>query len=81
MGPIEESVRLNVSAIDTTHPMSDALAEMAFGLARSLDNGAGLGESAVNRELRATLADLASMTAEDNDNLTATLSTPVRDDS
>jgi hypothetical protein len=79
MGPIEESTRLNVAALPTTHAMSDALAEIAFRLATSLDKGAGLAEAAVSRELRAVLAELASVTSEDDDNLTASLSAPVRD--
>lgn len=79
MGPIEESTRLNVAALPTTHVMSDALAEIAFTLAESLDKGAGLAEAAVSRELRAVLAELASVTSEDDDNLTASLSAPVRD--
>lgn len=78
MGSIEESVRLNLAMLETSHPMSDALKDMALGLARSLDKGAGLGEAAVNRELRATLAELTAMT-EDDDDLAASLSAPVRD--
>lgn len=78
MGPIEENVRLNVSVLPADHPMSDALAEMAYGLAKTLDEGAGLIQASVNRELRAVLADLASTVDEgDDDDLSALLSATV----
>lgn len=78
-GNIENMVRLNISGLATQHPMSDSLSEMAYGLARSLDRGAGLAEAAVNRELRATLADLVHSPKGDEDDLSDLLSTPVRD--
>ena len=81
MGAIEESVRLNLAALTTTHPMSDALADLAIRLARSIDAGAGMAEAAVSRELRATLAELVSTTDDGDDNLSASLSSPVRDTS
>lgn len=60
--------------------MGEALAEMAITLARSLDEGAGLATAAVNRELRANLLELARMAVDDDDDLDAALSTPIRDD-
>lgn len=78
-GSIESMVRLNIAGLSTQHPMSDALSEMAYGLAATLDRGAGLAEAAVNRELRATLADLVHSTRGDEDDLSDLMSTPVRD--
>lgn len=78
-GPVETKVRQDVDALVTVHPMGEALAEMAFTLARTLDQGAGLAVAAVNRELRANLVELASM-AEDDDDLEDRLSAPLRSD-
>lgn len=76
---MESKVRQDVAALVTAHPMGEALAEMAFTLARTLDNGAGLATAAVNRELRANLVELARMGVPDDDDLEDRLSTPVRD--
>lgn len=57
--------------------MGEALAEMAFALARTLDEGAGLAVAAVNRELRANLLELSGMVDDDDDDLGAILSTPM----
>jgi hypothetical protein len=59
--------------------MGEALAEMAYRLARTLDEGAGLAVAAVNRELRANLVELARMGVPDDDDLEDRLSAPVRD--
>lgn len=75
-GPVETKVREDVSRLITAHPMGEALAEMAFTLARTLDEGAGLAIAAVNRELRANLLALASMIDGDEEDLDAMLSTP-----
>ena len=79
-GPVERTVRSDIAALVTLHPMGEALAEMAITLARSLDEGAGLATAAVNRELRANLLELARMAVDDDDDLDAALSTPIRDD-
>lgn len=79
-GPVEAKVRADIAALISTHPMGEALAEMSFTLARSLDAGAGLAIAAVNRELRANLVELARLGVADDDDLDAALSTPVRDD-
>jgi hypothetical protein len=86
-GQIEAMVRANISHLDTNHPMRDALAEMAYELARLLDIVPHPGivtdsrdHAALNRELRATLAELAGATSgEDDDDLSVSLSSPVRD--
>lgn len=79
-GPVERKVRQDIAALVTAHPMGEALAEMAFALARALDEGAGMATAAVNRELRANLVELASQAVDDDDDLEARLSTPLRDD-
>lgn len=79
MGPIEQQVRADVGALMTAHPMGESLAEMAYGLARTLDAGAGMATAAVNKELRLTLDDLRRLGVTDDDNFEAELSAPVRD--
>lgn len=78
-GLIEENVRSNIAMLNTGHPMRDALAELAYRLARSLDVGAGMLEAATSKELRAVLAELASVPGHDEDDLAADLSSPVCD--
>ena len=74
-GRVESKVRSDVGALVSTHPMGEALAEMAFTLARTLDEGAGLATAAVNRELRANLIELSRLSS-DTDDLDRELSTP-----
>ncbi len=74
-GPVEAKTREDVAALVTAHPMGESLAEAAYVLARTLDDGAGLSTAAVGRELRAYLTELASMGVEDDD-LDADLSAP-----
>lgn len=79
-GDVETKVRQDVGALITEHPMGEALSEMAFKLARTLDEGAGLAVAAVNRELRANLVELARLeVSSDDDDFGDALSTPVRD--
>lgn len=77
-GPVETKVRQDVDALVSAHPMGEALAAMAFSLARALDEGAGMATAAVNRELRANLIELASQGVNDDDDLEADLSAPLR---
>ncbi len=79
-GPIEATVRRDVSHLITEHPMGESLAEMSFALARTLDEGAGLAVAAVNRELRANLTELAGLGVAGDSDLDALLSTPGGDD-
>jgi hypothetical protein len=79
-GPVETAVRADVASLVTAHPMGDAIAEMAFTLARTLDAGAGLAVAAVNRELRANLLELARLGVDDGDDLGDELSAPVRNE-
>jgi hypothetical protein len=75
-GPVEARVRDDVEKLLTAHPMGESLAEMAFTMARTLDDGAGLAVAAVSRELRATLVELARLGVGDDDDLDAELSAP-----
>lgn len=68
MGPIQQRVHADSAAsMATSHPMGEALSAMALALAVSLDRGVGMQEAAVNRELRATLVDLARTKVGDDD--------------
>lgn len=75
-GPVEAQVRRDVGALISTHPMGEALAEMSYALARTLDEGAGLATAAVNRELRTNLLEMARLGVADDDDLEARLSQP-----
>jgi hypothetical protein len=77
---VERKVREDVGALITAHPMGESLAEMAYSLARTLDEGAGLSTAAVNRELRANLVELSRLAVESDDDFADELSAPVRDD-
>ena len=72
----QQRVHADLAALMTSHPMGEALSAMALALAVSLDRGAGMQEAAVNRELRATLDDLARMKVGDDDELDSLLSAP-----
>ena len=80
IGPVERKVRADIGALITAHPMGEALSEMAFALARALDEGAGLATAAVNRELRANLLELSRLAVDGDDDLADELSAPVRDE-
>jgi hypothetical protein len=57
-GPVERAVRRDVRALGDLGGVQRSLAETAFNLARTLDEGAGMAAAAVARELRATLETL-----------------------
>ena len=76
IGPVERKVRADIRALITAHPMGEALSEMSYNLARVLDDGAGLATAAVNRELRANLAELSRLADDGNDDLADELSSP-----
>ena len=78
-GAIELKVRSDVDALLSEHPMGESLAEMAFALARRLDDRHAtkdLAVAGISKELRETLVELASMKAGDDDDLAAALSVP-----
>jgi hypothetical protein len=57
-GPVELAARRDVRALGDLAGIQRSLAETAYRLARTLDDGAGLATAAVARELRATLISL-----------------------
>ena len=78
-GAIEAQVRTDVDALLASHPMGDSLAELAFMLARRLDDARGtkdLAVAGISKELRETLLALAATKAGDDDDLAAALSVP-----
>ncbi len=78
-GPVEARVRADIGALVTSHPMGEALSEMAFTLARRLETCEPKEAAAINRELRANLLELASMAVADDDDFESEMSTPFRD--
>jgi hypothetical protein len=77
-GALESTVRFDVRELGRlTGGVQRSLAEAAYVLARSLDEGAGMSAAAINRELRATLDDLVKGAAGDDDDDLAGLATAV----
>lgn len=81
-GPVETKTRVDVAALGDSHPMGEALGEMAFALARRLDASRNLeaAESraigAITKELRACLVEISRLVEPDDDGLEDELSTP-----
>lgn len=77
-GSIEKQVRADIAALVTSHPMGESLAEMAFGLARTLDAAVmnPLALAGINKELRETLCELARLADSGDDDFAASLSMP-----
>jgi hypothetical protein len=81
---VERKVRADIAALITTHPMGEAITQMALTLAAAMDRITETGKGlmvlpAVNRELRDNLAELARLAVNDDDPLADELSAPVRD--
>jgi hypothetical protein len=75
---IEAQVSADIAAMVSGHPMGEALTAVALMLARRLDMCVDdRSAPPLAKELRATLAELASMRDGDDDDLDAALSTPV----
>ena len=79
-GLLEAKVRADLEALTTSHPMGEALSEMALGLARRLDSECKLTPSMANafKELRETLCELARLADGDDDGLSDALSVPTQ---
>ena len=86
-GSVTEKVRQDIEALVSSHPMGEALAEIALALAGEMDRGVACKKcggavssptAALSRELRSTLIELASQAVADDDDLEARLSAPVR---
>lgn len=73
-GPVERSTMEDVDRLRSEHPMATSLRHMSLNLARALDRGSE-SPSAVNRELRTNLAELARVRGDD-DSLADDLSEP-----
>ena len=70
MGPVEEAVRSDIEQLGDLVGVEPALSEMAYRLAREIDAGGGEDGkqlAQLNRELRATLAQLVEGRAEGDD--------------
>lgn len=76
-GPLESKVRRDVETLSTAHPMGESLAELAYFLARALDDGVeDKSLAAVSRDLRMTLIELARLGVPDDDGFSANLGVP-----
>lgn len=74
MGPVETAVREDIEALGDLVGVEPTLSEMAYALAREIDSGGGDDGKLLpqlNRELRATLAQLLEGRGaeEDDDDL------------
>lgn len=77
VGPVEGKVRADLEALVSSHPMGEALAEMALELARKIDAGVeDKSLAGISRELRANLVELSRLAVEADDDLSADLSKP-----
>lgn len=74
-----DKTRSDIAALVTAHPMGESLAAIAESLAARLDDPDEKSPAAVAKELRATLLALAEGVVDDDDDLDALLSSPVRD--
>ncbi|GIH27625.1 hypothetical protein Aph01nite_59350 [Acrocarpospora phusangensis] len=82
-GPVESAVRKDLAEIGLEAVMSDSYAEICFNLARKLDNGAGMAQAAVAKELRETLKAIEEAAGDNASSdlfarLAASVPTPVR---
>lgn len=66
-GAVEGATRRAIQSLDGLDGKQLVLAEDAYALARSLDQGAGMAAAAISKELRATLADIWAGLAPDDD--------------
>lgn len=74
MGPVEAAVQNDVEALGDLVGVEQSLVEMAYAMARGIDEGGGEDGRllpSLNRELRATLAALVAgrMVEEEDDGL------------
>lgn len=89
-GPVEMRVRLDVGLLGNLAGTQGSLAEVAYALARLIDEGAGMGTASVARELRLLLQEITRGPLNDDDPASAIIAglgiperadvpTPVRD--
>lgn len=81
MASIEAKVQSDIDAMVSEHPMGESLAEMALSAARKLDGTVeDKSYAGIQRELRATLIELAKYAAAGADDLEDELSAPTEGD-
>ncbi|WP_031516794.1 hypothetical protein [Streptomyces sp. NRRL F-5123] len=79
MGPVEKAVRDDIEQLGDLVRIEPSLSEMAYTLAREIDGGGGEDGKLLpqlNRELRATLAQLVEGRAADDDDDLGDLGSP-----
>lgn len=79
MGPVEQAVRTDVEQLGDLVGVEPSLSEMAYTLAKEIDGGGGDEGKLLpqlNRELRATLAQLLEGRAADDDDDLGDLGSP-----
>lgn len=64
-GAVEETVRAELAALVTAHPMADALRAMAIHLAHKLDHADAQTVAGISKELRATIDALTGLATTD----------------
>jgi hypothetical protein len=78
VGPLERAVRADLEALALVSPTAGSMEQLAYNLARKLDDGAGMATAAVAKELRETLAAMAEEAGDDDGSaLLERLSTPM----
>ncbi len=76
-GRIEQMTRADVGAMVSSHPMGEALSEMAFAAARRLDGDVeDKSYPGIMRQLQAVLVELTKYAAAEVDDLDDELSAP-----
>ena len=65
-GPLEAAVRADLEALSLVSPTAGSMEQLAYNLARKLDDGAGMATAAVAKELRETLAAMAEEAGDDD---------------
>src|SRR5262245_26933228 len=63
-GPVERAARRYVRDLGDLSDLQRPLAELAYSLARSLDDGAGMAAAAIGREYRTTLLTLREVSGD-----------------
>ena len=76
-GRIEQMTRADVGAMVSSHPMGEALSEMAFAAARRLDGQVeDKSYAGIMRQLQSVLMELTKYAAAEADDLDEELSAP-----
>lgn len=76
MGPIEMAIRLDIAAMGELLGTENTLAELAYRVAREIDDGGGPQTAALSRELRLSLQQLTDGHAGGADDILGDLGAP-----